>query len=311
MISTDEAVDAFKGPDTTRPANDNSNGDEVQADNVAEGDGDIDHPTERKQTTAMATIVALSAFERRLLGWDLLEACEAAHRGHYSIPSWVKYPNDVVETYECFNHRFEAMATALKKRKALVKNLCDSWFMSQWARRIAIRPGAETKKKDDNKQTNNLRNKQVSFATRNGIGAPKAKERRTKETRPQSQAQLQVQSQSQLRNQSHNLAPTLTPSLPPSLPPDQSCQTVQPGPAWMERYRHGDAEGQVRLGMGPRVARSSPASHVWHKLPPRPGRTEIRPFIVGRDEGDVGSGLAALSCVVVVFAACRLVISTD
>lgn len=59
MLSTDEAVDAFKGPG-------------LQADIAIEGGSDLDQPTERKQTTAMVKITALSAFERRLLGWDLL-----------------------------------------------------------------------------------------------------------------------------------------------------------------------------------------------------------------------------------------------
>lgn len=91
-----------------------------------------------------------------------------AYYGQYSISTWIKYLNDVIERYECFEDRFEAMIGALKKSKALVKNLCDSWFTSQWARRIAIHPEAKTKRKGDNKQVNNLWNKQASFSTQNG-----------------------------------------------------------------------------------------------------------------------------------------------
>lgn len=228
MLSTDEAVDAFR-----------------QADNGAANleDAITSHTAERKQTTAMATIAALSAFERRLLGWDLLQACEAAHQGHHSIPKWIKHPNDLVESYDRFEDRIQAVVAALKKRKALVKNLCDAWFMSQWAKRIAIRPEAEAKRKGDNKEVNNLRNKQVSFAARNGIRSSKTKEQRAKETQPQDQ------------------------------PPNQSPQIVQPGPTEVESHGRDGADDQARPGIGPRVAvffTSQPslaqeAAAVWTK----------------------------------------------
>lgn len=107
-------------------------------------------------------------FERTLLAWELLKACEEARRGKFSIPTWFKVHNGKIEHYDSFEARFQAVVIAIIKSKALVKNIFDSQFTLQWTNRIALHPESETACKEENAETNRLRNNQVNFASKNG-----------------------------------------------------------------------------------------------------------------------------------------------
>lgn len=113
----------------------------------------------------MKFINELKPFEVQLACWSLEECIEGVQRGIGFMPSWPTVKKPTVAEYDTFDERFNDVVCALRKYKALCKNIFDDCITFRG--RLARNPVVESKTKKDNGNTNAKRNLQVRFANDN------------------------------------------------------------------------------------------------------------------------------------------------